>query len=160
MSACDESTDNFRREGLPRVIAEPLYGLRRDLLIEITSKPAFARDHRQRSSHSTFSLRPLWSASLDWVRQAAALGFDSMEFFSFPSAYQPDLHSKAADSWIVEVRRWASADRLPHGPIVIEFRPPLLGVLGAYCTPAMSGRKTQEHPARPQAQHERSYKPE
>jgi hypothetical protein len=94
------------------------------------------------------------------VRQAAALGFDSMEFLSFPSAYQPDLHSKAADSWIVEVRRWASADRLPHGPIVIEFRPPLLGVLGAYCTPAMSGRKTQEHPARPQAQHERSYKPE
>jgi hypothetical protein len=32
MSACDESTDNFRREVLPRVIAEPLYGLRRDLL--------------------------------------------------------------------------------------------------------------------------------
>src|ERR1700752_3845690 len=76
-------------------------------LIEITSKPAFARDHRQRSSHSTFSLRPLWSASLDWVRQAAALGFDSMELLGFPSAYQPDLHSKAADSWSVEIQIWA-----------------------------------------------------
>jgi hypothetical protein len=106
-----------------------------------------------------------------------------MEFLSFPSAYHPDLHSKAADSWILEIQIQVSADRLPrcqgkgpslrirsnasthsyqtmHGPIVIEFRPPLLGVLGAYCAPAMSGRKTQEHPARPQAQHERSYKPE
>jgi hypothetical protein len=56
----------------------------------------------------------MWSASLDWVRHASALGFDSMEFLSFPSAYHPDLHSKAADSWIVEIQRRVSADRLPR----------------------------------------------